>query len=57
MDVEGVIETLQNVPEGARGRTLVLFGPQGQRWVVRTDVAQLNVQGDEIHLLVTPQVK
>lgn len=57
MNVEGVIEMLQNVPEGARGRALVLFGPQGQRWTVRTDVSQLNVQGNEIHVLVEPQEK
>jgi hypothetical protein len=50
-----MIEVLQNVPEGMQGKTLVLFGPQGQRWTVREDVTQLNVQGDEIHVFVEPQ--
>lgn len=57
MDVNGVIDMLQNVPEEMRGRTLVLFGPQGQRWTVRTDITQLNVQGNEIHVFVSPQEK
>ncbi|MBD3004591.1 hypothetical protein [Streptomyces sp. 5-10] len=55
MTVAEAIRMLTAVPPELQDMELILFGPRGEKSLIRTDISQLDIQGGRIQVYVAPQ--